>query len=105
MTAARAFLSVILAVVVVVAVVAVVAIAAPHANAGETINSQPTSDAAEQARAAFRRGVQLYEDRDFGGAGVEFRRAYQLAKNFRIAPGRSPSRQVAGKRPLLTSGT
>jgi hypothetical protein len=78
MTATRAFLSV-FAFVVVIAFVA-----APSAGASEPTSSQPTNDAAEQARAAFRRGVQLYEDRDFGAAGVEFRRAYQLAKNFRL---------------------
>jgi hypothetical protein len=39
---------------------------------------------AEQARACFRTGIALYDDRDFNGAAVEFRRAYQLAKNFHI---------------------
>lgn len=43
-----------------------------------------TTESSDQARAAFRRGVELYEERDFGGAGVEFRRAYQLAKSFRL---------------------
>jgi tetratricopeptide (TPR) repeat protein len=38
----------------------------------------------EQARACFRTGIALYDERDFNGAAVEFRRAYQLAKNFHI---------------------
>ena len=79
MTAARA-----LSVFAIVFVVLTVFVAAPPAGAGETTSAQPANDAAGQARAAFRRGVQLYEDRDFGGAGVEFRRAYQLAKSFRL---------------------
>lgn len=48
--------------------------------------SSGTADlgAAEEARLAFRRAVDLYEERDFAAAGVEFRRAYRLAKSFRI---------------------
>lgn len=42
------------------------------------------SETATRARDAFQRGVQLYEERDFGGADVEFRRAYALLPNFRI---------------------
>jgi hypothetical protein len=38
----------------------------------------------EEARQHFRRGIDLYEERDFNGATVEFRRAYQLAPHFRI---------------------
>jgi len=33
---------------------------------------------------AFATGIALYDERDFNGAAVEFRRAYQLAKNFHI---------------------
>ena len=55
---------------------------AATASAAETASAP--SDTQEQARIAFHRGVELYEGRDFGGAGVEFRRAYQLAKSFRI---------------------
>ena len=55
---------------------------AATASAAETASAP--SDTGEQARVAFHRGVELYEARDFGGAGVEFRRAYQLAKSFRI---------------------
>jgi hypothetical protein len=43
-----------------------------------------TGDLAGRARASFLRGVDLYEERDFSGAGVEFRRAYELMRNFRI---------------------
>lgn len=38
----------------------------------------------EEARQHFRRGIELYEERDFNGAAAEFRRAYQLGPNFRI---------------------
>jgi len=38
----------------------------------------------EEARQHFRRGIDLYEDRDFNGATAEFRRAYQIAPHFRI---------------------
>ena len=48
---------------------------APQAGSGEV---------GARARASFLRGVELYEERDFGGAGVEFRRAYELVPNFRI---------------------
>jgi hypothetical protein len=41
-------------------------------------------DVAARARSCFLRGVELYEERDFGGAGVEFRRAYELVRNFRV---------------------
>jgi hypothetical protein len=38
----------------------------------------------EEARQHFRRGIDLYEERDYNGATVEFRRAYQRAPHFRI---------------------
>lgn len=41
-------------------------------------------DAATRARARFLRGVELYEERDFGGAAVEFRQAYEMVPSFRI---------------------
>jgi hypothetical protein len=41
-------------------------------------------DVAARARSCFLRGVELYEEHDFGGAGVEFRRAYDLVRNFRV---------------------
>ena len=46
--------------------------------------TEGSGDLAARARACFLRGIELYEERDFGGAGVEFRRAYQLMSNFRI---------------------
>jgi hypothetical protein len=42
------------------------------------------ADVAARARAFFLRGVELYDERDFAGAGVEFRRAYEILPNFRI---------------------
>ncbi len=41
-------------------------------------------ESSEPARQHFRRGVELYEERDFNGAATEFRRAYQLAPHFRV---------------------
>jgi PEGA domain len=43
-----------------------------------------SGDVAARARSCFLRGVELYEERDFAGAGVEFRRAYELLPNYRV---------------------
>jgi hypothetical protein len=40
--------------------------------------------ATEEAQRHFRRGKDLYEDSDFQGALMEFRRAYDLAPSFRL---------------------
>jgi hypothetical protein len=53
--------------------------------ADDAVSSPSDADGlTEQARACFRTGITLYDERDFNGAAVEFQRAYQLAKNFHI---------------------
>jgi len=44
----------------------------------------PTVDVEEQAHQCFQRGLELFQEGDLDGATVEFRRAYDLAANFRI---------------------
>jgi hypothetical protein len=44
----------------------------------------PSPAAVKDAEAHFHRGVSLYKDGDYGGALVEFRRAYELAPNYRV---------------------
>jgi len=51
---------------------------------GEEGAEQPDEDAVAEASERFRRGVKLYKDRDFVAALVEFKRAYELAPNYRV---------------------
>ncbi|MDB4938066.1 MAG: uncharacterized protein JWP87_5038 [Labilithrix sp.] len=44
----------------------------------------PSAAATAEAEAHFKRGVSLYEDADFKAALVEFRRAHELSKNWRL---------------------
>ncbi len=62
---------------------ALVASQAP-AWAAPTAAPAPGQDAVTEARARFNRGVALYRQANFDAALVEFRRAYELAPNFRI---------------------
>jgi hypothetical protein len=43
-----------------------------------------TKEAADEAGSRFRRGVELFKEADFRAALIEFRRAYQLAPNYRV---------------------
>lgn len=43
-----------------------------------------SADIEAQARRCFQRGLDLFDENDLDGATVEFRRAYELARNFRI---------------------
>ncbi|HEX7507163.1 MAG TPA: hypothetical protein VF550_10350, partial [Polyangia bacterium] len=55
--------------------------------ASGTARAEPASnasDASAQARGCFQRGLELFDERDLDGAMVEFRRAYELAKSYRI---------------------
>jgi hypothetical protein len=67
-----------------VLVALLVAAVTPARADGPTEKALSSSDVAVRAKESFQRGVQLYEERDFSGAGVEFRRAYDLVPNFRI---------------------
>jgi hypothetical protein len=52
-----------------------------------TARAEPGSnstDASAKARGFFQRGLELFDERDLDGAMVEFRRAYELAKSYRI---------------------
>jgi len=42
------------------------------------------AEAEAQARQCFQRGLELFDEKDLDGASVEFRRAYDLARSFRI---------------------
>jgi hypothetical protein len=50
----------------------------------EPASKPPGADAEAQARQCFQRGLDLFDENDLEGASVEFRRAYELAANFRI---------------------
>jgi hypothetical protein len=55
--------------------------------ASSTARAEPApnpTDASDKARACFQRGLELFDERDLDGAMVEFRRAYELAKSYRI---------------------
>jgi len=55
--------------------------------ASGTSRAEPLSnstDASAKARGSFQRGLELFDERDLDGAMVEFRRAYELAKSYRI---------------------
>ncbi|HEX4446990.1 MAG TPA: tetratricopeptide repeat protein [Polyangiaceae bacterium] len=44
----------------------------------------PSPDAVKEAEVHFHHAVDLYKESDYGGALVEFRRAYDLAPNYRL---------------------
>jgi len=46
--------------------------------------SAPTREAKEEAQRRFEAGKDLYEENDFRGALIEFKRAYQLAPHFKL---------------------
>ncbi len=56
----------------------------PAASSAPSVPSAPSADAVKEAEGHFRRGVELYKDNDSGGALVEFKRAYDLAPNYRV---------------------
>jgi len=47
-------------------------------------DTPPTAGAVAEAGTHFHRGVELYKDTDYAGAVVEFKRAYDLAPNWRV---------------------
>ncbi|WP_441289185.1 PEGA domain-containing protein [Sorangium sp. KYC3313] len=46
--------------------------------------ARPAGDKTEEADARFRRGVELYNEVDYGAALTEFRRAYELAPAYQV---------------------
>ena len=44
----------------------------------------PTADAVKEAGGHFRHAVDLYKDTDYGGALVEFKRAYEIAPSYHL---------------------
>jgi hypothetical protein len=65
-------------------VFAIVAERPAWADPATTAPAPPGADAETQARRCFQRGLDLFDESDLDGATVEFRHAYELAKNFRI---------------------
>ena len=65
------------------AVVAAIAIASISRTTLAQPNTASDTDAPTEAENHFRRGLELYKDGDAGGALVEFKRAYDLAPNYR----------------------
>lgn len=66
-----------------VALLACLACAVP-AVAQAADDDTESEDAVEEASERFRRGVKLYKDEDYVAALVEFKRAYELAPNYRV---------------------
>jgi hypothetical protein len=52
--------------------------------ASGAVRAESPADTSAQARGRFQRGLELFDERDLDGAMVEFRRAYELAKSYRI---------------------
>jgi hypothetical protein len=60
------------------------AVGAEHAHAAGPAGAAPTREAKDEAQRRFEAGKDLYEENDFRGALIEFRRAYQLAPHFKL---------------------
>ncbi|MDB4941017.1 MAG: uncharacterized protein JWP97_551, partial [Labilithrix sp.] len=50
----------------------------------QSAGGSPSAAANAEAEVHFKRGVSLYQESDFRGAVVEFRRAYELGRNWRL---------------------
>ncbi len=50
----------------------------------EPSSAAPSSEAVDQAREHFQRGVEFYKEQSFDAALAEFTRAYELAANYRV---------------------
>src|SRR5436190_16322961 len=46
--------------------------------------SSAFADNTEEGRQHFQRGVQFYKEGDFRGALIEFKRAYEIAPNYKV---------------------
>ena len=60
------------------------AFAAPSLAYAADDETEESDDPTEEASERFRRGVKLYKDEDYVAALVEFKRAYELAPNYRV---------------------
>lgn len=49
-----------------------------------TVAAAASADAADEAKARFGRGVELYKEGDYRAALIEFRRAHELAPNYKV---------------------
>lgn len=58
--------------------------AAPPAPAPSTATASTGDDGVQKAVARYQRGQELYTERNFPAALVEFRKAYELAPNYRV---------------------
>jgi PEGA domain-containing protein len=64
----------------------VAVLAVPALAIAQPDSKQPAPSAAptDEALARFKRGLELYEEQDFTGALVEFRRAYEISPNYKV---------------------
>jgi hypothetical protein len=62
------------------------ALAAPRETRGTTATkgTAPSDDATKEAIARFKRGLELYKEGAYATALIEFRKAYELAPNYRV---------------------
>ncbi len=60
------------------------ALAVPSTGHAADDDTEESDDPTEEASERFRRGVKLYKDEDYVAALVEFKRAYELAPNYRV---------------------
>src|SRR5258706_11621719 len=56
----------------------------PSGAHAQPASGTPTQASADEAGVHFRRGIDLFKEADFRGALIEFRRANQIAPNFRV---------------------
>ncbi len=54
------------------------------AKAAPANTSEPSAEELEKASEHFKRGVQFYRERDFRNALIEFKRAHEIAPNYRV---------------------
>lgn len=59
-------------------------------------NAPPAPEAVAEARQRFQRGVDLYEERNFTAAMVEFQRAYELTRNPAVLYNISATHELSG---------
>lgn len=73
-----------------------IALAASLASPARAQTAQPSPDAVAEARQRFQRGVDLYEERNYTAAMVEFQRAYELTRNPAVLYNISATHELSG---------